>query len=106
MIFSVIDGRMGSYPPKCVVKFLNLALKCCEDETDARPSMAEVVHELENIWLLMPDSDIKTTNPMLSGSEKAMTSPSSSSNVKNPFLSSDVSGSDLASEVVPSITPR
>ena len=68
--------------------------------------MAKVVHELENIWLLMPDSDIKTTDPMLSGSEKAMTSPSSSSNVKNPFVSSDVSGSDLVSGVVPSITPR
>ncbi|XP_030942318.1 probable LRR receptor-like serine/threonine-protein kinase At1g06840 [Quercus lobata] len=106
MIFSIIDDRMGSYPSKCVVKFLTLALKCCEDETDARPSMAEVVHELENIWLLMPDSDIKTTNPMLSGSEKAMTSPSSSSNVKNPFVSSDVSGSDLVSGVVSSIMPR
>ncbi|KAK4606900.1 hypothetical protein RGQ29_000937 [Quercus rubra] len=106
MIFSVIDDRMGSYPSECVVKFLTLALKCCEDETDARPSMAEVVRELENIWLLMPDSDIKTTDPMLSGSEKAMTSPSSSSNVKNPFVSSDVSGSDLVSGVVPSITPR
>ena len=68
--------------------------------------MAKVVHELENIWLLMPDSDIKTTDPMLSSSEKAMTSPSSSSNVKNPFVSSDVSGSDLVSGVVPSITPR
>ncbi|KAK7844676.1 putative lrr receptor-like serine/threonine-protein kinase, partial [Quercus suber] len=42
MIFLAIHGRMGSYPPKCVVKFLNLALKCCEDETDARPSMVEV----------------------------------------------------------------
>ncbi|KAJ0075648.1 hypothetical protein Patl1_35055 [Pistacia atlantica] len=50
MIFSVIDGRMGSYPSDCVDKFLTLALKCCQDETDARPSMAEVVRELENIW--------------------------------------------------------
>ena len=49
MIFSIIDEKMGSYPPKCVVKFLNLALKCCEDETNARPSMAEVVRELESI---------------------------------------------------------
>ena len=49
MIFSIIDGKMGSYPPKCVMKFLNLALKCCEDETNARPSMAEVVRELESI---------------------------------------------------------
>ncbi|XP_030967304.1 probable LRR receptor-like serine/threonine-protein kinase At1g06840 isoform X4 [Quercus lobata] len=106
MIFSIIDDRMGSYPSECVVKFLTLALKCCEDETYARPSMAKVVRELENIWLLMPDSDIKTTNPMLSGSEKAMTSPSSSSNVMNPFVSSDVPGNDHVSGVVPSITPR
>ena len=106
MIFSVIDDRMGSYPSECVVKFLTLALKCCEDETYARPSMAKVVRELENIWLLMPDSDIKTTNPMLLGSEKAMTSPSSSSNVMNPFVSSDVPGNDHVSGVVPSITPR
>ena len=106
MIFSVIDDRMGSYPSECVVKFFTLALKCCEYETDARPSMVEVVRELENIWLLMPDSDIKTMNPMLSGFEKAMTSLSSPSNVKNPFVSSDVSGSDLVSGGVPSITPR
>ncbi|XP_050282016.1 probable LRR receptor-like serine/threonine-protein kinase At1g06840 isoform X3 [Quercus robur] len=106
MIFSVIDDRMGSYPSECVVKFLTLALKCCEDETYARPSMAKLVRELENIWLLMPDSDIKTTNPMLSGSEKAMTSPSSSSNVMNPFVSSDVPGNDHVSGVVPSIMPR
>ena len=106
MIFSVIDDRMGSYPSECVVKFLTLALKCCEDETYARPSMAKVVQEPENIWLLMPDSDIQPTNPMLSGSEKVMTSPSSSSNVMNPFVSSDVPSNDHVSGVIPSITPR
>ena len=41
MIFSVIDGRMGSYPPECVVKTLNLAFKCWKDEKDAKTSMAE-----------------------------------------------------------------
>ncbi|KAE8056361.1 hypothetical protein FH972_013140 [Carpinus fangiana] len=54
MTFSVIDERMGSCPFECLVIFANLALKCCENETDARPSMAEVVRELERIWLLMP----------------------------------------------------
>ena len=57
---------MGSYPSECVVKFFTLALKCCEEETDARPSMAEVTQELEAIWLMMPDSDIRTTDPMVS----------------------------------------
>uniref|UniRef100_A0A2N9F2B8 non-specific serine/threonine protein kinase n=1 Tax=Fagus sylvatica TaxID=28930 RepID=A0A2N9F2B8_FAGSY len=106
MIFSVIDGRMGSYPSECVVKFLALALKCCQEETDARPSMAEVVRELDSIWLMMPDSDIRSADPMIANAEKEVTPPSSSSTVKHPNVSFDVSGSDLVSGVVPSITPR
>ncbi|KAF2296928.1 hypothetical protein GH714_012982 [Hevea brasiliensis] len=61
MIFSFIDGRMGSYPSNCMEKFLNLAMKCCHDETDSRPSMADVVRELETIWAIIADSDMKTT---------------------------------------------
>jgi serine/threonine protein kinase len=106
MIFGVIDGRMGSYPSDCVVKFLSLALKCCKDETDARPSMAEVVRELENIWVMMPESDIRKADPMATDVVKDMTPPSSSSNVKNPYVSMDLSGSNLDSGVVPTITPR
>ena len=106
MIFSVIDGRMGSYPSECVVKFLTLALKCCQEETDARPSMAEVVRELDSIWLMMPDSDIRSADPMITNAEKEVTPPSSSSMVKNPYVSSDVFDSDLVSGVIPSIVPR
>jgi serine/threonine protein kinase len=106
MIYSVIDGRMGSYPSECVVKFFTLALKCCQEETDARPSMAEVVRELDSIWLMMPDSDIRSADPMITNAEKEVTPPSSSSTVKHPNVSFDVSGSDLVSGVVPSITPR
>eukprot|EP00257_Ricinus_communis_P023389 XP_015583361.1 probable LRR receptor-like serine/threonine-protein kinase At1g06840 [Ricinus communis] len=107
MIFSVIDERMGSYPSDCVEKFLNLALRCCQDETDARPSMAEVVRELETIWNMMPESDTKTTDSMSTAPEKTETPPSSSSMlVKHPYVSTDVSGSDLVSGVVPTITPR
>jgi len=105
-IYELVDDRMGSYPSECVVKFFTLALKCCEEETDARPSMAEVTRELEGIWLMMPDSDIRTTDAMGSDAEKVMTPPSSSSMVQNPYVSSDVSGSDLVSGVVPSIVPR
>ncbi|XP_044495143.1 probable LRR receptor-like serine/threonine-protein kinase At1g06840 isoform X2 [Mangifera indica] len=110
MIFSVIDGRMGSYPSDCIDKFLTLALKCCQDETDARPSMAEVVRELENIWLMMPASDTKIPEWRGSEQKEEETPPSSSSMVKqlhpNPFESSDVSGSNLVSGVIPTITPR
>ncbi|MBA0817302.1 hypothetical protein Gohar_001880 [Gossypium harknessii] len=108
MIFSVIDGRMGSYPSECVEKFVTLALKCSHDETDGRPSMADVVRELENIWAMMPESDVGVSVSIDTAAEK-MTPPSSSSSsslVKNPYVSSDVSGSDLVSGVIPSITPR
>ncbi|XP_050218131.1 probable LRR receptor-like serine/threonine-protein kinase At1g06840 isoform X2 [Mercurialis annua] len=47
MIFSVIDERMGSYPSDCVEKFLDLVLKCCQDDTDARPTTADVVRGLK-----------------------------------------------------------
>lgn len=97
---------MGSFPSDCVVKFLNLALKCCQDETDARPSMAEVVRELESLCNLMPDSDTIMAYPMDTDTVKVVSLQSSSSAVENPYVSSDVSGSNLVSGVVPSITPR
>ncbi|KAF5446558.1 hypothetical protein F2P56_032175 [Juglans regia] len=103
MIFSIIDGQMGSYPSESVVKFFNLALKCCQEETDARPSMAEVVRELESLCSMMPEADAITDM------EKVVTPPaasSSSSTVKYPYVSLDVSGSNLVSEVVPIIKPR
>ncbi|XP_065625998.1 probable LRR receptor-like serine/threonine-protein kinase At1g06840, partial [Quercus suber] len=106
MIFSVVDGQMGSYPSECVMRFLTLALKCCKEETDARPSVTEMVRELEIIWNMMPDSDIKSADPMVTGAEKVVTPPSSSSTVRNPYVSFDVSGNDLVSGAVPSITPR
>nr|POE57489.1 putative lrr receptor-like serine/threonine-protein kinase [Quercus suber] len=106
MIFSVIDGQMGSYPPECVVKFLNLALKCCEDETDARPSMAEVDQELESIWHMMPDSDIRSAGPVVTNAEKVATAPSSSSMVKDPYVSSEITAIELISGVISPITPR
>ena len=56
---------MGSYPSESVEKFVKLALKCCQEGTDARPSIAEVVRELENIWLMMPESDARTTKPLI-----------------------------------------
>ncbi|KAF7831215.1 putative LRR receptor-like serine/threonine-protein kinase [Senna tora] len=98
---------MGSYSSECVEKFLALALKCCQDEPDARPKMAEVVRELENIWAMMPESETKRAESITTFSDSGkMVSSSSSSAIKTPYLSTDVSGSDLVSGVVPTITPR
>lgn len=106
MMFNVIDDRMGSYPSECVEKFINLALKCCQEETEARPSMAEVVREVENIWVMMPESEPVIRDSLVTDSEKDSSTPSSTSAMKYPFVSADVSGSDLVSGVVPSINPR
>jgi len=35
-----------------------LATKCCQDETDERPSMLEIVRELEVILRMMPEADL------------------------------------------------
>lgn len=108
MIFSILDERMGSYPSECVEKFINLALKCCQEETDARPGMTEVYRELDNIWLMVAESDTNLSESLTGDSGKISTSgtPTSSSSTRNPYVSQDVSGSDLISGVIPSIAPR
>uniref|UniRef100_A0A6N2LGT4 non-specific serine/threonine protein kinase n=1 Tax=Salix viminalis TaxID=40686 RepID=A0A6N2LGT4_SALVM len=106
MIFSVIDEQMGSYPSDCVDKFLTLAMKCCNGETDARPSMADVVRELESIWHMMSESDTATADITSIDNGEEMSPPPSSSMMTNPCVSSEVSGSDLVSGVVPTIPPR
>ncbi|KAM0863492.1 hypothetical protein ACQ4PT_044564 [Festuca glaucescens] len=48
-IAGILDSQMSSCPPECATRFLLLALKCCQDETDERPYMAEIVRELDGI---------------------------------------------------------
>ncbi|MQL78392.1 hypothetical protein Taro_010807 [Colocasia esculenta] len=104
MMFSMIDGRMGAYPSECIEKFVALALRCCQDETDARPSMAEVVRVLENLFRMTPEVDT-TPSESMSTSSQSVTPPSSLPS-GNPYFSTDVSGSDLLSGASPNITPR
>lgn len=108
IVFSVIDERMGSYPSECVQKFINLALKCCKDDPDERPSMAQVVRELENIWTMMPEKDTEMTESTMSypGKEVMSSPPSSSSFVTTSYVSENVTGSDLISGAIPSVAPR
>ncbi|XP_020575326.1 probable LRR receptor-like serine/threonine-protein kinase At1g06840 [Phalaenopsis equestris] len=107
MIFSAIDSRMGSYPSDCVEKFISLALRCCQDETDSRPSMPEVVRELDILWRMTPETDTSPLESVVGGFKDAKAVPESSSLVETqPYVSSDVSGSNLISSVIPPITPR
>ncbi|CAH9135275.1 unnamed protein product [Cuscuta epithymum] len=108
VILDVIDERMGSYPLECVEAFVTLALRCCQEETDARPSMAEVTRELDRISRMMLELDSGTKESQYMGATvkaNKSTSPSSSP-MKHPFASSDVSSSALLSGILPSISPR
>ncbi|XP_042511449.1 probable LRR receptor-like serine/threonine-protein kinase At1g06840 isoform X3 [Macadamia integrifolia] len=107
MIFSVIDECMGSYPSECVEKFAKLALRCCQDETEARPSVAEVVREIEDITTMLPGSDAFASGTMGSNSWKLVNPPSSPiTEVNNPSVSSDIYSSDIIGGVFTTIRSR
>ncbi|KAF7142849.1 hypothetical protein RHSIM_Rhsim05G0233100 [Rhododendron simsii] len=105
-VFTVIDSRMGSYPSECVERFVALALRCCQDKPEQRPSMLDVVRELENILRMMPETSLD-----LSVSESSYfgeSTPSSSLVFvsRDPVSSSNMLGSDLVSGSIPTIIPR
>ncbi|TKY56617.1 LRR receptor serine/threonine-protein kinase [Spatholobus suberectus] len=103
----VVDKRIESYPSEYAEKFLTLALKCCKDAPDERPKMSEVARELEYICSMLPESDTKGAEYVTSDSSGTIfSSQPSSSTIKTPFISGDVSGSDLVSGSIPTIKPR
>ncbi|KAK8467080.1 hypothetical protein PHAVU_008G245600 [Phaseolus vulgaris] len=103
----VVDKRIESYPFEYAVRFLTLALKCCKDLPDERPKMAEVARELEYICAMLLEPDSKGVEYVTSDSSGTiLSSQPSSSTINTPFISGDVSGSDLVSGSVPTIKPR
>ncbi|CAJ1970784.1 unnamed protein product [Sphenostylis stenocarpa] len=106
-LFSVIDKRIGSYPSKYMEKFLMLALRCCKDAPEERPKMAEVARELEKICSMLPEINAVEAEYVTSDFGRMFSSqPSSSTISRNPYVSEDVSGSDLVSGKIPTIRPR
>lgn len=103
---------MGSYPADCVEKLLKLALRCCHEKTDLRPPMSDVVRELDTIWQMASttsQSNSKISSGRMEKEELEMIPSSSSydmSLMAHTNVSSDVSGSDLVSDVHPTIIPR
>lgn len=92
---------MGPYPSECIKKFMALALKCCEEAGKARPTMLEVVRELEDITTMLPQSNTTTTESAASSSTMSGSLPSSIYG-RNTYTSTN----DLVSGVIPSIRPR
>ncbi|GMH30107.1 hypothetical protein Nepgr_031950 [Nepenthes gracilis] len=106
MIFSIIDKRLEVYPSDCVERFISLAISCCHDQPEYRPSALDVVRELEKILQMTSEGiTMSQTTSMLSGSSSP---PSSSSNTitRNTHSSLDISGSDLTTSIMPNVLPR
>ncbi|XP_070037854.1 probable LRR receptor-like serine/threonine-protein kinase At1g06840 isoform X2 [Nicotiana tomentosiformis] len=105
-VFSIMDNRMGSYPAEWVEKFVALALKCCQDKPEDRPSMLEVVRTLETILRMMPYTDADPLDNKASFGETTSSSSFSNTRSRDLFESSNASGGDLISGVTLTITPR
>lgn len=108
MLFSIIDSRMGSYPSECVERFVGLALKCCEDKPEDRPSILDVVRELENLLHILPEIDSELLEsaseyPSKAASFSYLSSTSSTYATNNPYGSS---ASNLTSGAISTLTPR
>ncbi|KAK2657757.1 hypothetical protein Ddye_010809 [Dipteronia dyeriana] len=72
LMLNIIDKNMGPYSSECLKRFMTLALKCCEDKKEARPTMLELVRELENIFSMLPppEPDMIPTESNVSDSSK------------------------------------
>lgn len=104
MLLSFVDSRMGSYPAECLQPLVRLALACCKDDTDSRPSMGEVVRELEAIWRLTPVGDSMTSFETSTIDHESDAKHQQGFN--NPYISSDIDGSGLMSGTIPNVAPR
>ncbi|CAN1228274.1 Probable LRR receptor-like serine/threonine-protein kinase At1g06840 [Linum perenne] len=133
MVEAVVDRTLQgpSYSKGCTHKFMGLALRCCHDEAKARPSMSEVVRELEDLcssiaagpkahsgtmseeegkWRSYGAMELERSgNSSTSGGVKASSGSlktSSSGNTLTFMSSAGFRGSDLVSGVIPTIRPR
>ncbi|XP_022861401.1 probable LRR receptor-like serine/threonine-protein kinase At5g37450 [Olea europaea var. sylvestris] len=111
MMFSIIDESMGPYPSECIKKFMQLAIMCSQNEMKGRPSMLEVVRELENISSALLECDNTTLelnlNTITSESSPSASAPSSSIYSKTrTYVSNNLPGSNLVSDFFPTINPR
>ncbi|KAI7750729.1 hypothetical protein M8C21_013031 [Ambrosia artemisiifolia] len=88
IMFSIIDNKMGSYPSEWVEKFVSLALRCCNDKPEKRPSMSDVVHELEHILEKIPEMGVDFSEPESSSFVKTSSSFNSSSIVPGSDINS------------------
>lgn len=108
MMSSIIDKGIGPHSSDCVKKFMDLALRCSLDAQKDRPSMLEVVRELEDIIHMLPadlDNNIAPDTD-ISTSGMSSSSPPTSTYSRHTTTYTTMEGIELVSGVIPSIRPR
>ncbi|XP_027174931.1 probable LRR receptor-like serine/threonine-protein kinase At1g06840 isoform X5 [Coffea eugenioides] len=106
-VFSIIDTRMGSYPSECVERFIALGLKCCQYKPEDRPSIVDVVRELENILRIMPETGVDSSESRSKFFSESVSPSSLSANTsRDLYALSSTSGGGLITEASLSVTPR
>ncbi|CAN1228282.1 Probable LRR receptor-like serine/threonine-protein kinase At1g06840 [Linum perenne] len=109
MVEAVVDRTLQgpSYSKGCTHKFMGLALRCCHDEAKARPSMSEVVRELEDLCSSIAAGP-KAHSGTMSEEEGKWRSYGAMELERsgNSSTSGGFRGSDLVSGVIPTIRPR
>lgn len=104
LILHLVDSRMGAYPAEALEPLVRVALSCCKEDPLQRPTMAEVAHELAEVWRSVPwtDSAPDLDSDLLQDFNK------SPSKFDSKVLESDVlleaASKDFTS--IPSIRPR
>ncbi|KFK24692.1 hypothetical protein AALP_AA8G012400 [Arabis alpina] len=106
MMMSVIDRSMGQYSEEGVTRFMELAMRCCRDEPEARPRMLEIVRELENLYgMLRKEEKPYSSSPSVKSSASGMSAAYSGlGSTRDTY--SQYTANELVSGVIPSIAPR
>ncbi|CAL5399084.1 unnamed protein product [Camellia sinensis] len=61
-LHEILDPNILGTAVKGLEKFVDLAMRCVEEEGAARPTMCEVVKEIENIMQIAPNTDSVSTS--------------------------------------------
>ena len=103
-VLLMVDHRMGTYPPKCMLSLIDLAISCCNNFTTSRPSMAEVARILVEIWQSMQAHYVM--HPLEFSASEKEPFVELQNLLNNASVSSSTNDSTRFSGVVVSLNPR
>ncbi|MCO5578929.1 hypothetical protein L7F22_032779 [Adiantum nelumboides] len=107
-ILKMVDSRMGNHPIECMIPLIELGILCSKNQTELRPSMAEVVVRLTDIWQSTLKNSSMSSFEMSFEMEVNHKKPACSSSISRSLLStlSSMVNESLPSDAVEDVSPR